>query len=291
MWMSRLGFNRLFLVSGLGIVIFSLLAAGCSDFQLSTQGVPPTPDGIVCWGDSMTSGNEGITDRGAYPAILHAKVGVKVVNGGIGGQTSTQIGVRQGGVPAYVTVVGGSIPASGPVTIIFRTGFEPMTSPNGRVRGSILGVKGDVRLSGFLPGGTFTFTPISGSAAVSAPGTPQFIPETPFANYTPIFWEGRNNIFKTAGGGPWGAQQILSDIANQVASVPKGKNYLVLSVLNENGPPERSGQAKYSAVIDLNKSLCSTYGPNYLDIRSILIASYDPSLPTDVSDFDNVIPP
>lgn len=295
---SSLLFPRWLVVSSFVSTILPLLLAGCSDPIRAPHGLAVThgpiqgPSSIVCWGDSMTVGNEGITDLGAYPAILEAKIGPQVLNGGVGGQTSTQIGVRQGGVPTYATVLGGSIPAHGDggVTVLFKTGYEPLTSPNGSVRGSILGVEGNITLSGFLPGGTFTFTPISGSAPVNAPGTPQFVPDTPYKNFLPVFWEGRNNLIQTTAG-PWGPTQILSDIAAQVASVPRGVNYLVLSVLNENTPPERKGGTIYSTLIGLNNSLSTTYGAHYLDVRSILVNSYNPSLPTDVSDYENDMPP
>jgi len=161
-----------------------------------------------------------------------------------------------------------------------------LTSPHYGVQGSILGVEGTINLSDFLPGGTFTFTPKSNNAAVDAPGTPQFVFDKPYADFIPIFWEGRNNLIKTAKG-PWGPDQILSDIAAQVATVPTGKPWFVLSVLNENALAERKGGTIYATLIGLNNSLAATYGSHYLDIRSVLVNSYNPSLPSDVTDYEN----
>lgn len=281
-----------FALNGLGVISLVVFLTGCGSNTGSTGSHGQGSNAIVCWGDSMTAGNEGITDEGTYPVILQSQIGPVVINEGIGGQTSTQIGVRQGGIASNVTVEGGTIPAygNGGVTVIFKTGYEPLTSPNGTVRGSILGVEGDITLSDFLPNGQFTFTPIAGSSPVSAPGTPQFIPDTPYRSYLPIFWEGRNNLMQTVAG-PWGQTQILSDIAAQVAAVPPGMNYFVLSVLNENAPKERKGGAVYASVIALDDALSSTYGTHYLDVRSILVNSYNQSSPTDVSDFDNDMPP
>jgi hypothetical protein len=180
----------------------------------------------VCWGDSLTYGDHGVVDDGSYPAILLEEVTPKVFNQGIGGQTSTQIGVRQGGIPTYVTVIGGSIPAygDGSVTVTFPTGYEPLTDPEIDTWGWILGVEGELTLSAALPGGTFTFTRTSvGDSPVSAPGSPQYIPVTPYSSYVSIFWEGRNNLFQTSAG-PWGQAQIVSDIAAQVAALPAGRN-------------------------------------------------------------------
>lgn len=69
-----------FVSNCLGIFLSSLLLAGCAGHPV-VQG----PNAIVCWGDSMTEGEDGIID----------------------------IGGRQGGVPSYVTVQGGTIPAQG----------------------------------------------------------------------------------------------------------------------------------------------------------------------------------
>lgn len=241
------------------------------------------PTAIVCWGDSMTQGSEGETDIGNYPGLLQAIVGPQVINQGIGGQTSTQIGVRQGGVSTFVTVEGGWI-RSGGVPVRFATGYEPLTDPYRTIRGSILGVEGVVTLSGFLPAGQLTFTPLAGSPTpVKVQGTPQFVPDAPYQDFLPVFWEGRNNLFETAAG-PWGPQQIEADIASQVASLPAHMNYLVLPVINENYPGERKGQANYATLLNLDDALAARYGEHFLDIRSVLVGSYDRSSPVDVTD-------
>jgi len=272
----------------LGSLLIGFALVSCSDVHINSGAADS--NAVVCWGDSMTAGDEGVVNQGAYPAILQSHIGHKVINEGAGGQTSTQIGVRQGGIPTYVTVDGGVIPSHGGVTVTFNRGYEPLTSPHGSTRGSILGVEGTITLSAALPEGTFSFTRRSSGASVPATDTPQFIPDTPYAAYLPVFWEGRNNLFKTSVG-PWGPDQILSDLAAQVKQVPQGMNYLVLSVLNENGPTERRGGSNYRTLMQLNDALAATYREHYLDIRSILVNSYNPSLPTDVSDFENDMPP
>src|SRR6266567_7403548 len=280
---------RLMTIVTLGTLSLIPLLISCSDIHLN-QG-PVDSNAVVCWGDSMTAGNEGVVDQGEYPAILLQYIRHKVINEGVGGETSSQIGVRQGGIPTYVTVDGGVIPSHGGVTITFKRGYEPLTSPNGSTRGSILGVKGIVTLSATLPDGTFTFTPVpSGGTPVEVTGTPQFIPDTPYAGYLPVFWEGRNNLLKTAVG-PWGPDQIMYDIAAQVATVPAGQNYLVLSVINENYPLERLGGQEYATLKKLNQTLSSTYGTHDLDVRSTLVNSSDPSSPVDTTDHEFDMPP
>jgi hypothetical protein len=200
-----------------------------------------------------------------------------VVNEGVRGNTSTQIGVRQGGVPTYATVSGEVIPASGGVTVTFPAGYEPVTpaGPTGGTSGTILGIHGLVTIDS--TGTILTFTRTTAGNAVNAPGSPPFVVDTPFAAYLPVFWEGRNNYDN----GP----QIISDLAAQVATVPTGQNYLVMSVTNDNRQWEWIGAGGYQLIIAVNAQLASIYGSHYLDIRKVLVGSYNPALITDVSDY------
>ena len=232
---------------------------------------------VAAWGDSLTSGWEGNINTGTYPKDLQQLISLPVSNLGIGGQTSTQIGVRQGGVPTTATVSGGSIPATGSVQVTFPTGYEPVTSqgPSGGVAGTILGVHGLVKYSS----GTYTFTRTKSGSSVSAPESPQFIVDAPYTDYFPIFWEGANN--------PSHETQILSDLAAQVATLPLTKNFLVLSVINNNSFSQREGQPTYQTIINTNNQLANIYGTHYLDIRKTLVDSYDPDQATDVSDYSH----
>ena len=95
-----------------------------------------------------------------------------------------------------------------------------------------------------------------------------------------IIWAGRNNYNYPT--------QVLSDIATMVADIGHD-GYLVLSILNNN--TEVSGSAGYNAIAYLNSQLASIYGSHYLDVRSILVAAYNPGNPTDVTDHANDCPP
>src|SRR5579871_167327 len=162
--MFNSGFRFVFGCFVLCVVLFagwSNRGAFSGEAETSRQPASQGPHHIVCWGDSMTLGYNGETDIGNYPEDLEAIIGPQVVNMGIGGQTSTQIGVRQGAIPAYATVEGGWIPRTGGVAVKFAPGYEPVTDPLRTIRGSIDGVEGDLTLSDFLPnGGVITFTPL-----------------------------------------------------------------------------------------------------------------------------------
>jgi lysophospholipase L1-like esterase/uncharacterized membrane protein len=240
-----------------------------------------TAFGVVAWGDSLTFGRDGLIDEGAYPSELQPLITIPVQNMGVSAQTSTQIGVREGGVPVHVTVAGGTIPASGSVVVTFPTNYEPINTwgPAAGVTGTILGVHGTVTLAS----GVFTFTPTTPGSAVSAPGTPQFVVDTPYASYIPVFWEGENNFFAKA--------QILSDIAAQVATVPSERTYLVLSITNRDVTSDWIGGSDYNEIVAINNQLANTYGSHYLDVRQLLISHYDPALATDVSDYNHDVVP
>ena len=253
------------------------------DYTTAEATITPTVAafGVAAWGDSLTSGNQGVFDRSIYPSQLQPLTTLAVKNQGVSGQTSTQIGVREGGIPVHVTVAGGSIPATGGVRVTFPSGYEPVTSegPAGGVTGTILGVHGTVT----LVSGVSIFMPTEPGSVVSAPGSPQFVVDTPYAGYLPVFWEGRNNVTAKS--------QILSDIAAQVATVPSNQNYLVMSIINQDIPAEWIGESTYGTIIDLNNQLANKYGARYLDIRKALVDSYDSTQATEVSSFEHDVVP
>jgi hypothetical protein len=231
--------------------------------------LPVTIAGIVAWGDSLTEGNQGITGNGNFPADLAKLIVLPVVNQGINGQSSTQIGIREGAIPTYATVTGGVIPASGPVPVTFMTGDEPFGSP-----GSIDGVHGSLSLASNV----YSFNRDAAGDEVNAPGSPQYIVDTPYAKYLPIFWEGRNNFRLNI------VPAILPDIAAQVAKVPSGTDYLVLSLTNNNWQTDWSGAVEYNQIVAINSQLASTYKSHYVDVRTPLVAAYDPTSILDLSD-------
>ena len=105
---------------------------------------------------------------------------------------------------------------------------------------------------------------------------------TQWPNLT-IIWSGRNNYADTA--------TILANIATMVADIGHD-GYLILSVINGNYVPyEAIGGDGYNLIISLNNQLSAIYGSKYLDVRSILVAAYNPSIPQDVTDHTNDIPP
>jgi hypothetical protein len=274
------GTGTVFSSSGPQTLSTTFTPTNTTDYTTATASISVNVSsfGVAAWGDSLTW---GLDDPGSVPysTQLGDLIFLPVVNEGIGGQSSTEIGVREGGVPTYATISGGVIPASGGVTVTFPKGYEPVTSggPIGGNPGTILGVHGLVTIDS--TGTIFTFTRTTAGDAVNAPGSPQFVVDTPYANYLPVFWEGRNNYLD----GP----QILSDLAAQVATVPSGQNYLVMSIINDNRQDEWIGGAGYQVIVATNSNMAAKFGSHYLDIRKVLVDSYNPASVVDVSDHEH----
>ena len=97
-----------------------------------------------------------------------------------------------------------------------------------------------------------------------------------------IIWSGRNNYSSPA--------TVKADIAAMVAHMTT-TNYLVMGILNGNYASEFKGQSGYNTITTLNSDLAATYGNKFLDIRRILVDSYNPALTQDRIDFTNDIVP
>lgn len=267
-----------------------LLAIGCTAGVTSNPPAPVTPvtptssapatvpaPEIVAWGDSLTQGMQGEFDVGDYPDDMQPLMTLPIINEGDDGQTSTQIGVREGAIPTYATVQDGVIPASGGVQVAFPIGYEPVNSNLAKgAAGTILGVHGVVTEDWST--GISTFTRSTAGAAVNAPGSPQFVLDTPYSNDLPVFWEGRNNFGHTA--------QIMSDLAAQITTVTPGMNYAVLSIIPMARQAEWEGRTDYRILMTDNADLQQAYGSHYIDVWTPLVNAYDPTQATDVADYN-----
>lgn len=103
-----------------------------------------------------------------------------------------------------------------------------------------------------------------------------------FRDATTIIWAGRNNY--------WQLSTVTADIAAMVAYLTTDR-FLVLSVLNGDYASEYKNGSGWTQIMTLNAALQATYGSHFLDIRTPMVAAYNPSIPQDVIDFGNDIPP
>lgn len=191
------------------------------------------PD-IVCWGDSMTAGAGSTTAAGSYtgfsggyPTVLATLTGRTVRNAGVGGETSVTITARSGATPFLALPTGGSIPASGGVTITFSAinGTVPVPllqgtgTPGSTFSGTLAGVPGTITQSG----GVYTFTRTAAGSAVAVTRPAPF--RTDFSQDrrgdVVILWLGQN--------GPSNARAIADAQAIVEHLTALNKRYLVIS--------------------------------------------------------------
>ena len=143
-----------------------------------TTGAPATPRFTLCttWGDSLTEGSEdhsGVTLADTLPTLASCYWGN---NQGVGGQGSTQIAIREGGLTSTATIAGGVIPASGPVNIAFPANSSPVTG-NGPAQTptTLNGVPGAISFD--YTQGTTIFTRTTAGLPVPSPA------DTPYSRH------------------------------------------------------------------------------------------------------------
>lgn len=221
------------------------------------------------WGDSLTANVGASSAAAGYPYVVanSGPRGRSFYMGGVGGNTSTQIAVRQGAVATTATISGGQIPASGGVTVTFPGGYEPATAQGPfigaqgviGIYGTISGVYGQVTYSG----GVYTFTRSFAGSVVNV-SSAQFVPDVSFsAGATQLIWAGRNNFSNSV--------QVQSDIAAMAANT--SGRYLVLSIITSS----TDSAGDIASINALNTALSSTYGARYSDVLSVLVAQGAPT--------------
>jgi lysophospholipase L1-like esterase len=90
-----LGFPQTGIAAGLDTCLrkIEMYSSRLSDALLATFTKMDSPNGVA-WGDSLTAGFNASSAAAAYPQVLSGLLGRDVGNGGVGGETSTQITTR-----------------------------------------------------------------------------------------------------------------------------------------------------------------------------------------------------
>jgi hypothetical protein len=129
--------------------------------------------------------------------------------------------------------------------------------------------------------GNLVFQGDQSGSPVMVPAQTPFIPDT-FGSQREInvFWMGSNNFYDPAG--------VRADIARSVAFLSTRK-FIVLALLNPGS--EGTGTQTWGEITSLNADLAREYPANFVDVRTILVAAYDPSSPQDVQDHARDVPP
>ncbi len=272
--------NKRWLACAANVLVSIFLLASCGGGSSPETNAAATE--IAVWGDSTTSGVGASDASFSYPAQLQTLTGRSTFNGGVSGQTSDQIAARQGGAPALVTLPNNTLPAAGTVVLEAQSTLPVSAEGPGPIAGTIAGFHGVLDYQsdgGGNPRLTFTRDDFGATETIAAQ-TP-FHPDT-FGRETQInvFWMGQNNFYDPSG--------VKSDIAKSVAFLAN-KKFIVMSLLNAGS--ETLGTQAYDQLAQINADLAQAYPDNFLDIRKILIDSYDLNDPQDIQDHANDVPP
>ena len=240
--------------------------------------VPATSQtGVNFFGDSILAAAQGLTPYFQYGFATQFSLdtGYTPYIYAVGGNTSGNICVRQGGCTPFMTIPSGNIPAcavSGSctgVTVTFPTGYEPVTAqgPVGGTPGVVAGVPGQVTLSS----GTYTFTRSLAGSIVTTGGANFSSTWAAYPSNDQVLEAGANNYQSTA--------QILSDYESMAAkNAALGAHSVILSVIPQDANYEWYGGVYGHYFPDINNQLASVFSmPNvydgeYADVLSALIA-------------------
>lgn len=252
--------------------------------------------GIVCWGDSLTSGSSG---NAAYPYTLQKyintylcdiydfrasvpnaanytwldwndyKVSIPVVNMGSGRENTATILGRAGVVP-YAVKTAFTIPAeaeSVPIEIESAEGesVTPLTAGNAGVNPvTIAGVEGTLTLETKNQARTYYFQRLSAGEAVEVEqGTQiQTASASEYQNYIHIVWLGTYDGFLNA-------NELVKDVRQLLARQTQNtERYLVLGPCTYNGNWSAVGGESLNAV---DSAMMQAFGSHYVNVRSYLI--------------------
>ncbi|MCQ1999102.1 SGNH/GDSL hydrolase family protein [Arthrobacter zhaoxinii] len=237
---------------------------------------------VSCIGDSLSAGYYPNTTvnwtESAYPYILSklAPAGVEVFNLAISGYTVDEAAVRIGAFPLPLVVMGGSLPATGPISVSTTAaiGWRP-TGTERNMKGTLAGVPGTLIRT--TSNTTFTFTRTAPGIATPVPPGTLFKPESAGHEAdTVVIMLGRNNIPGIAGGDNRAEDNVVNGIKRIVDWLsPQLKQALILSTTTNT--LEKRGTSGYLSILEINARLQQMYPNKFLDIRSYLVhqAIYD----------------
>lgn len=242
---------------------------------------------IVGWGHSFIN-------NGAFLNRMRVLTGLDTYNFGLSGQTSDAIAARQGGAPANYAPVGGSIPASGAVTLTpaLPGPCRSLAAPVA-LKCNLAGVDGTFTWDG--TNATFTRLASGSAVTVSSPVALFVYPITTVNVFNSIasgtqfdlhnecinlFWIGRNNLSEK--------DLIISNLKSMVEYVKNiGQKIVILSEFNSATEP--TGSAGYLQMQAINSAYKELYPDFYceiggVDVRQNFINYANPASANDMAD-------
>ena len=208
---------------------------------------------IVCWGDSLT--------QGGYPEILQKSCNnnVYVTNMGIGGENSSSIAARQGGISLQVDAF--VIPSdTSLVEINLKSKDGNMielakrTYTNGLNPCYINNIMGKITYSE----GKYYFSRYSEGKEIQIEDNTQVITDG-MKNYKDdlmVIWAGTNDTPNTTT-----IQNVINNI-DAMIEYSNNPDYIIIGLTSKNYMPE---------VVEVNEILANKYGEHFLDIRTYIL--------------------
>jgi hypothetical protein len=251
---------------------------------------------LACFGDSLTAQNWMADLATATPTPVAATA----YNFGRSGETSTAVASRYGAYENLYTVAGGSIPASGPVTIT-NVGKGNMLFRFANVATTLVGyLNGIFGTFVFDGASTTTFTRMTAGDAVASPGNVRasWAPSptgdnnpavesgliTNFADMVLIAFMGRNNTIPV--------QFVLNDFQAMFDRIPTlARRFVFMPYLPAAGAGEIIGTGAYKNRQELVAAMFARWPDNTLDPLPAMQAAYNSGQPQDVTDVANGVTP
>jgi len=222
----------------------------------------PARTTIACWGDSLT-------EIGGWSEQLDTLLPASVVNLGTSGQTAEEIALRQGGYTLTLTVSGGTIPASGAVSVSSSQSYLRNTGIAWTQIGTLAGVPGTLNRAIGAGWDAMTFTRTSSGSAVTVASPVVFASDaaTTYESNPAIILAGRNDL---------NVATISTDVRGRVlathnAMVARLKafhsEYLILGTVSNTDGIDTSNGAGFAAI---NATLQNRFGNRFLDLQTYM---------------------
>lgn len=221
---------------------------------------------LVFIGDSLTAGAGGQTTwREQLPAMLTGDARAST-NYAIGGQTSSQIAARMGGIYTFLTITSNTIPASGPVAVTARTIALLTNQGDQSITGTLYGVAGTLARAG---DDSYSFTRTTAGSTVYVPPETPFVPDVllgdaPFA--TTFIFIGRNDILEP--------ETVKVNIRRMVEWLKSQDRHFIVLTPTNGGPTDAStpsgegvGSTVYNNCVNIERWAEDAYGELAFNVR------------------------
>lgn len=217
---------------------------------------------LVGLGDSMTT--DYATTGTSQTVLSAAKLGVTPIDLGLSGEMPLEIAYRVGAIPLYLTVAGGSVPASGSVAVTLNRSDGWRTGHTRSYRGVVYD-RSDVARTVILAkdaSDVFTLSQVGGTGTITIPTEARFIPDHGAYMRLPMkVWIGRNDV-NTA--------RVSEALTAIIAAHHDPYGRLLVSPIF-NGQNEPSGSSGYTSVMAVNTAAKDIAGRRWFDFRREMV--------------------